>query len=430
MSAASSKSKFLVDLQRKACGYFLDEVNPKNGLVRDSTQDGSPASIAAVGLALSAYVAAAHRQQIDRHDAIRRTLATLRFFATSPHGPERDATGYHGFYYHFLDMDSGRRARKCELSTIDTAILLAGMLTARMYYDGDTLEEDEIRFLADELYARADWRWALNGGDAICHGWKPERGFLKWRWKGYCEALILYTLALGSPTYSVPPNAYSAWLETYQWRELYGKEFLFAGPLFIHQLSHAWIDFRGIQDSFMREHDCDYFENSRRATLVQREYTTRNSRGFKGYGTDCWGITACDGPGPALLEIDGQKRRFYAYTARGVPFGPDDGTIAPWVIAASLPFAPDEVLAALRHINSTYPHQLCEHGMRSSFNATYRTDTRSGWVSSDHYGINQGPAVLMIENYRSDFFWGLLRECPPIVRGLRNAGFSGGWLGE
>ena len=389
MSLASVDSTFLVELQHKACSYFLDEVNPKNGLVRDSTQDGSPASIAAVGLALSAYVAAAHCQQIDRHDAIRRTLATLRFFATSPHGPERDATGYHGFYYHFLDMDSGRRARKCELSTIDTAILLAGVLAARMYFDGNTRDEDEIRSLADELYARADWRWALNDGDAISHGWKPERGFLKWRWRGYSEALILYVLALGSPTYPVPKDAYSAWLEGYQWRELYGQEFLFAGPLFIHQLSHAWIDVRGIQDAFMREHDCDYFENSRRATIVQREYTTRNPRGFEGYGADCWGITACNGPGPALLEIDGRKRRFYAYTARGVPFGPDDGTIAPWVVAASLPFAPDEVLAALRHINSTYPHQLSEHGMRSSFNATYCTDTASGWVSSDHYGINK-----------------------------------------
>ena len=190
-------------LQCESFNYFLHETNPANGLVRDKSAADWPASIAATGLALAAYPVGVERGFMTRAGAVERTLATLRFFWNSPQGPEPDATGYHGFYYHFLDMQTGRRAWKCELSTVDSAFLLAGALTAGIYFDADTADEREIRTLADALYRRADWQWAQNQGATVTHGWKPESGFLKYRWEGYDEALLLYTLGLGSPTH--PP---------------------------------------------------------------------------------------------------------------------------------------------------------------------------------------------------------------------------------
>src|SRR5665647_710607 len=250
----------LESLQRDTFRYFLLWTNPQNGLVLDKTAPDWPASIAATGLALAAYPVAVERGFITRAAAIEIVLTTLRFFWSSPQGPESDATGYHGFYYHFLDMQTGRRAWQCELSTVDSAILLAGALTVGAYFDADTTEEKEIRALADALYHRADWRWAQNGGATVTHGWKPESGFLKWRWKGYDEALVLYILGLGSPTHPLPEESYAAWVSTYRWEHCYGYDYLYAGPLFTHQLSHIWVDFRGIQDAFMRAKGIDYFE--------------------------------------------------------------------------------------------------------------------------------------------------------------------------
>jgi hypothetical protein len=422
--------RLLAALQRISFDYFLNEVNPDNGLVADRTRQGSPASIAAVGMALSAYPVAVARGFMARAEAVERTLATLRFFHARRPGPEPDAPGDQGVYYHFLDMESGRRVWKCELSTVDTALLFAGMLTAAAYFREDDGDEREIRALADALYRRADWRWALNGGATVAHGWRPERGFLRYRWEGYDEALILYVLGLGSPTYPLPPESYAAWLSGYRWKTVYGHEIAYAGPLFIHQLSHVWIDFRGIRDSFMRDHDSDYFENSRRATHIQREYAIRNPRGFAGYGENCWGITASDGPGPLTCKIDGVERRFRGYLARGVPFGPDDGTLSPWAVAASLPFAPEIVLPALRYFHDIDLKDANPYGFRASFNPTLAAADGHphGWVSPDHVGINQGPIALMIENHRSDFLWRLMRACPYVANGLRRAGFAGGWL--
>ena len=235
---------------------------------------------------------------------------------------------------------------------------------------------------------------------------------------------------MGSPTYPLPAQSYARWTETYEWRNLYGHEFVFAGPLFIHQFSHIWIDFRGIRDEYMRAKQSDYFENSRRATLAQRQYAMANPFQFKGYGPNAWGITASDGPGPASHTINGLRRRFFGYRARGAPDGPDDGSLAPWVVAASLPFAPEIVGPALRHFASLKLRENNPYGFDTTFNATIaeRTKPAQVWISPFHFGINQGPVVLMVENHRTGLVWEMMKRCPYLVDGLRRAGFSGGWM--
>jgi hypothetical protein len=327
-------------------------------------------------------------------------------------------------------MKTGRRTLDCELSTIDSTFVIAGALTAAEYFNRDTEDEREIRNLAEALYRRVDWQWAQNGGDTVTHGWTPERGFIKYRWEGYNEALILYVLGLASPTHPLPKESYNAWTTTYEWKGLYGYEFLYAGPLFIHQLSHMWIDFRNIQDEYMREIGIDYFENSRRATYIQQQYAIHNPQAFKGYGEFIWGLTASDGPGPALKTIEGRPRQFYDYINRGIPNGPDDGTLAPWAVLASLPFAPEIVLPSIRYFDETFPEMTSKYGFKCSFNPTFSAASGKGWISKGYYGLDQGPIVLMIENYRSQFLWRLMRSCPYIVTGLHRAEFSGGWLGD
>jgi hypothetical protein len=430
MAVPNHEDRMLDSLQRDTFGYFLHEDNPANGLIADTTRPGSPASIAAVGLALSTYPVGVERGFCTRATALAKALTILRFFRDSTQSTSPDATGYKGFYYHYLEMAAGRRAWKCELSTIDSALLFAGMLSAAAYFTHDDNDEREVRTLAGELYARADWQWAQNKGVTVTHGWKPESGFLRYSWEGYDEALLLYILGLGSPSYPLCAESYKAWASTYEWKKVYDTEFLYAGPLFIHQLSHVWIDFRGIQDEFIRARGIDYFENSRRATLLQQQYATRNPRGYKGYGANCWGITASDGPGPRKLRIKGIERQFYGYVGRGVPFGPDDGTIAPWAAVASLPFAPEIVLPAIHHFNQIHLRENNRYGFKTTFNPTYpnKAGSEHGWISQWHCGLNQGPIVLMIENYFSGLIWRLMHECPYIVQGLRRAGFTGGWL--
>ena len=422
-----SDDDLLDRLQRAAFGYFLSEYNPANGLVADTSRIGSPSSIAVVGFALSAYPVAVERGWMTRDEAVDRTLATLRFFSNSPQSAEPDASGYKGFYYHFLDMQTGKRAWQSELSLIDTALLLAGILTAGAYFTDNIQSETEIRDLADALYRRVDWRWAQNRKATLSQGWKPECGFLHYGREGYNEAIILYVLAMASPTYPIP-NSYEAWTVTNQWENLYGHDCLYAGPLFIHQFSHAWIDFRGIQDRFMREKGVDYFENSRQATYIQREYAMRNPHDFRDYGENSWGFSAGDGPGWQRLRIDGRDRRFFGYAARGVPYGPDDGTIAPSATLASIVFAPEMALAATRHFCKHYPEAFSEYKLPSGFNPTYTRNGSRCWVSEGYFGLDQGIVVLMIENYRSELIWRLLRQCPYIGTGLRNAGGRGGWL--
>ncbi|MDO9116531.1 MAG: glucoamylase family protein [Nitrospira sp.] len=417
-------------LQHHAFEYFLHRTNPKNGLVADRTKPDAPASIAAVGFALASYPVGVERAWITRAEAVKRTLAALRFFWKSPQGTSARATGYKGFYYHFLDMKTGRRAGKCELSTVDTGFLLAGMLAAATYFDQESADEQEIRTLADALYRRTNWQWARHGKATIIHGWKPESGFLKYRWEGYDEALLLYALGLGSPTYPLPKESYSAWISSYEWKKIYGHEYLYGSSLFIHQYSHMWIDFRGIQDAFMRGKGIDYFENSRRATHVQQQYAVHNPFEFVGYSQYFWGLTATDGPGWTVRKVKGVERSFFDYAARGVPYGPDDGTIAPWAVVASLPFAPEIVLPTVLNFQKVYPQVMGRYCFKCSFNLTFphKAHGRLGWNSPYHYGINAGPVVLMCENFRSELLWRLTKRCPYIVTGLRRAGFVNGWL--
>ena len=420
--------ELLDDLQHKSFNYFLDQTNPANGLVADSTWKNSPASIAAVGFSLPVYAVGAGHGWMKREEAVERTLTVLRFFSQNGGRSEPDELGVQGFYYHFLDMQTGQREGACEISTIDTALLIAGMQAAGAYYQDDTPGEREVRQLADELYRRVNWPWALNDGPAVSHGWTPETGFLPYRWQGYDEALLLYVLGLGSPSFPLPASSYQAWTSSFHWETLYGIPFLYAAPLFIHHFSHIWIDLKGIQDQYMKAHASDYFQNSRKAAYIAQQYAIENPHNYIGYGEHAWGISASEGPirelGP--IEIDG--RRFYGYLARGVP-EPDDGTLSPWTVITSLPFAPEIALPGIEHYLTHYPHLYGSYGMMCSLNLTYPgRDGQEGWYSNNYYGLNEGPVVLMIENYRNGFLWELMKRQASIRLGLKQAGFSGGWL--
>jgi hypothetical protein len=414
-------------IQRAAFLYFVETTNPANGLIADTSRNGSPCSIAVVGFALSVFPVAVERGWIERKDAVERSLALLRFFKDSDQSGAPDATGYKGFYYHFLSMETGARVWQSELSMVDSALLIAGALTAATYFSRDDADEVELREIADALYRRVDWRWAQDERGVIRQGWKPESGFLHYVWQGYNEAIVLYVLALGSPTHSLEGDGYEAWTVTYQWENLYGYDFLYAGPLFIHEFSHAWLDLRGIRDNFMREKCCDYFENSRRAVLIQQEYAQRNPNEFAGYDEYCWGLTACDGPGEEMSIPNGGRRHIFGYAARGVPYGPDDGTLSGWAPLASLPFAPEIALRTAGCMLERYPEMFRER-YASSFNPSLVRSDGKVWVSRGHYGLDQGIVVMMIENYRSELIWRLTRSCSYISTGLGRAGFRGGWL--
>jgi len=222
-------------LQRAAFNYFLHTFNPTNGLIADTTRAGAPASIAVVGFALASYPVAVERGWMTHAEAMARALATLRFFWRSPQSESGDATGYKGFYYHFLDMQTGKRVWQSELSPVDTTFLLAGILTVSAYFTGESPNEIEIGQLADSLYRRIDWRWMQNGDSAVWQGWKPETGYLHYGWEGYSEAMLLYVLGMASPTHPLSDSSYDIWTSTYQWENLYGHDCLYAGPLFIHQ---------------------------------------------------------------------------------------------------------------------------------------------------------------------------------------------------
>jgi hypothetical protein len=436
----SADDAVLEDLARRTFDFFWRTTDPTTGLVPDRYPTPAFSSIAAVGFGLTAYPVGVERGYVSRAAARDRVLTTLKFFRDAPQGDAaQGVTGYKGFYYHFLDMKTGHRFEDIELSSVDTALLLAGALFCREYFAGSDPAETELREIVDVLLARVDWRWMQARAPAIAMGWRPEQGFLGHDWIGYNEAMIVILLALGSPTFAVEPVAWDRWTSNYDasFGTTYGQQHLAFPPLFGHQYSHVWVDFRGIHDRYMRAHELDYFENSRRATLAQRTYAIANPEGWTGYGADVWGLTASDGPGDMTLSINGRPRQIRGYAARGMASF-DDGTLAPTAMIASLPFAPEIVVPGIRELQRRYGAQIYrEYGFADAFNPSFPATGQptigtvvpgAGWVAADYLGIDQGPIIAMIENHRSALIWKVMKKSAYLRRGLSRAGFTGGWL--
>lgn len=331
-----------------------------------------------------------HRGWLPPGEAVGRVRTTLRFLL------ER-VEHERGWVYHFVDTETGRRAWQSEASTIDTALLLKGAIAAREYFD-----DTEVRELANALYARIDWRWALNGGATLTHGWKPESGFISWRWDSYSELLGLYLLGIGAPANALPPEAWNAWrrepVVNYG-----GRTFVDCGPLFTHQFAHAWFDFRGRRDRHI-----DYWKNSIEATLAQREWFAAQAGRFPKWAGGIWGLTASD-------SVNG-------YVAWGGPGGDAaekaDGTVVPCAAGGSLPFAPRECIAALRQMRAIGGDAVWRrYGFVDAFNP------ETGWVSPDVIGIDVGIMLLMAENLRSELVWRIFMKAPEVKRGMWLAGF-------
>ena len=445
--SSAALPSFYADIERRTFNFFWETVNRTNGLVPDRWPKRSFSSIAAVGFALTAYPVGVERGWCTREAARDLTLTTLRFFWNAPQGPEPSGTtGHKGFFYHFIDMESGLRFKQVELSSVDTTILLMGVLFAGQYFDGDDPLEGEIRRLACALYDRADWNFFRSDGRGpISMGWHPETGLIRASWTGYNEAMCVNILALGAPVHQAPDGLWAEWTKNYarSWRGEGATRHLAFAPMFGHQFSHIWIDFRGIRDDVMRAEGFDYFENSRRATWAARAYSVANPMRWEGYSKDIWGLTACDGPGNFKFPFKGEQRQFFGYAARG-PLGQpderDDGTLAPTASLGSLPFAPEIVLPCAEAMLKQHGDLIYgQYGFLDSFNPSFTfTDQmvesgtvhpERGWVARNYLGIDQGPILLQAANYRSDFVWRLMRKSLPIRRGLQRAGFGGGWLG-
>lgn len=442
--SAARVEALLDTLEDRTFAFFWERGDARTGLVPDRWPTPSFSSIAAVGFGLTAYPIGVERGLVTRSEAAERVLNTLRFFYQLPQGPTAAGIGgYHGFFYHFLDMSAGLRYQTVELSTIDTALLLAGVLFCQQYFDGSGDIESSVRAYADSLYRRTDWSWAQARAPLIAMGWTPESGFHALDWRGYNEAMLVYLLALGSPTHPIGTDAWSAWTATYTWGQYYGQSYVGFAPLFGHQYTATWVDFRGIADPYMRSHGIDYFENGRRATLAQRGYATANPAGWVGYGTDVWGLSASDGPADVTLPVNGTSRRFFGYAARGAAYTEvrDDGTITPTAAGGSIAFAPEIVGPALVAMRERYGDDLFNrYGYVDAFNPTWkwtspaaahgRVVAGKGWFDVDYLGIDQGPILAMIANHRSELVWKYMRRSPYIVQGLRRAGFQGGWLDQ
>ena len=395
---SADSDAILAAYQQRAIAYFWAEADPRTGLVKDRAANFADdtytvSSLAATGFGLAALSVAAERGFLPAADARERARVTLTYLlAEMPHE--------HGWYYHFVDMRTGERAWECELSSIDTALLIAGALTAGSHFGG------EIETLADRLYARVDFQWMLtDGGEkpdstTLSHGWKPESGFLRSRWDSYSEHMILYLLAIGSPTHPIPPATWEAWDRP---EGAYGGYTTFrVGPLFTHQFSHAFVEFRGLVDGGGR----DYWETSVNATLANRQFCMDNADSYQTYDADLWGLSACDGP-------DG-------YRAYSAPPGREehDGTVAILATLASLPFAPEQVGAfATRLMEKGGERVWGKYGFTDAVNLD-----REFWAP-DVIGIDVGAAVLMIENHRSGAVWGAFGRVPAVREAMASVGF-------
>ncbi len=415
----------LDSLQQKTFQFFLHEHHPEWGIVKDRAASWAPSSIAATGFGIPSFAVGVERNWISRDEAAQITLNMLNFYKNSEQSADTAAAGYKGFYYHFHKMDTGTREWRCELSSVDTGLLLMGVIFARNYYNADNEIERQIRETASMLLNRVDWNFMEmpNEGEfahTISMGWYPESGLHHMGWKGYNEALFLYILAAGSGMENAE-RSYNAWLKSYKWNTPYeGYSHATFPPLFGHQFSQAFIDFRGIADPFMLEKGIDYFENSRRATYVQQLYAIDNPHGWVGYDSLCWGVTASDGP-TEIRNFD--DKHFLGYAGRGTS-GPDynyfdDGTIAPYGPLSSLPFAPEIVLPTIESMIERNGDKIWgKYGFYDAFNLT------ANWVNDDFIGIAQGPMLIMIENFRTGLVWNHVMKDPIIQIGLNRLGFE------
>jgi len=394
-------------VQQANFDYFWYAANPANGLVPDRTATGSACSIAAVGFGLTAIGIGIDHGWISRTQGVARVLTTLNTFLSGPQGPGTSGViGYNGWFYHFLDMNTALRASGSELSSIDTTLLLSGILYSKQYFNGTNTDETSIRTMADAIFNRVNWTFMAQGTDKVAMGWQPTTGFTTYgNWIGYDEGMILYLLGLGTATNPLPASAWSYWTSGYTWVTYYGESFVPFPPLFGHEYSHCWIDFRHIADAYMNSQSSTYFENSRRAALAQQSYCIANPLGWVGYSSSVWGLTASDGP--------------TGYEAHGAPPAlNDDGTIAPTAPGGAMAFAPDISLPTLQYLYSHGRTALwTAYGFRDAFNQSV------SWYDTDELGIDQGPIVIMIENYRTQRPWQLFMQNAEVQRGLQRAGF-------
>jgi len=390
---------FLEEVERASFRLFWENAHPETGQVKDRIAPGaneiaSVSSIAATGFGLSALCLADRREWLGSGEAKQRVRATLRFLA-------RQMPHKNGFYYHFVDWRTGKRAWRCEVSSIDTAILICGVLTCRQYF-----ADGEIQDLATELYNRVDWRWLNRDETYLGHGWTPERGFLVSRWDTYSEHMMLYLLAIGANQHAIPACSWTRWRRpksTYAGLNYIDTE----APLFIHQYAHAWVDFRNRRD----EH-ADYFENSVTATQAHRRFCATLKEEFPHYSDDFWGITASESP------------RGYAVWGGPPRLGPIDGSVVPCAAGGSIPFLPAESLQVLRTARDRYGKRAwSRYGFADAFNPA------TGWVSRNHVAINTGITLMMAENARTGFFWETFMKNSEIATAMQRVGFRSSVVG-
>lgn len=445
-AAVAPEDYEIAELQRRAFDWFVHVADRERGLTPHRWPSESCCSVAAVGLALTVWPVGVEQGWMERAEARTRTLFTLRFFHDAPQGPQATGvSGFRGFFYRFLETQTGYRFDQAELSTADTALLISGVLFAARFFDGDHAEDVEIRRLAETICDRVEWDWALVRTNQIAVGWHPESGFIETDEQASDDEMIALLLAMGSATHSVPSSVWSEWCSAHdqRWSSDWGPGYLNLEPTGGHPCSPIFIDFRGIRDAWMRARagevsDFDYFQNSVRAVASQRAYATENPGGWDGYSAEIWGLTTCDGPGEFKQVIDAQEREFLGHSVRG-PGGRDDGTLAPAAAMASYPFAPKAVTDTLKAMKARYGAAIyTQWGLLHAFNPTLteregglphgRIIPGVGWVYTDHLAVDQGAVVVMIENARTELVWRFMRGEPNLTRGLRRAGFTGGWL--
>jgi hypothetical protein len=388
--------QLLDDMERLSSCFFWEQTNPDVGLIKDRCNARDPASdkntvasIAATGFGLTALCIAVKRGYLFKDEVRPRVLTTLRFLADQ-------LPNHRGFFYHWADMNTGERVWDSEVSSVDTALLLCGVLTCREFF-----RDEDITRLANTINERIDWTWLSEDTSLLPHGWLPEVGFLPYRWDYYSELMMMYLLAIGSPTHPLPAETWDAWKRVrfnYEGMRYIGS---FA-PLFVHQYSQAWFDFRGKSDGY-----ADYFYNSITATKVHMQFCLELGKQFPDYSEDLWGITASDS----------QK----GYVIWGGPpmMGPIDGTVVPSAAAGSLPFLPAESMRVLRTIRNKYPNAWTNYAFVNAFNPL------TNWYDTDVVGIDTGISMLMAENARSAFVWNTFMQSPEAKRGMARAGFHG-----